>query len=144
MVDSLAPEERSARMSKIHGKNTEPELTVRRLLNRMGYRFRLHRRDLPGSPDIVLPRYKKVIFVHGCFWHGHRCKAGRLPKSNTEFWAAKIQSNRVRDGQTIRSLRRMGWSVAILWQCQIGGSAALESRLRSFLALSHSSLKSGN
>lgn len=106
-------------MSKIGSKNTRPEIAVRSILHRLGYRFRLHRKDLPGSPDIVLPRFKTVLFVHGCFWHGHRCKKNGMPKSNTEYWGPKIEANRTRDSRKRRQLVRIGWRVIILWECEL-------------------------
>jgi DNA mismatch endonuclease, patch repair protein len=108
MVNQLTIEQRSALMARIRGKDTKPELVVRRLLHRMGVRFRLHRKDLPGTPDVVLPGRKKIVFIHGCYWHGHRCSAGRLPKSRVEFCSAKIAGNRLRDARNVRALRRNG------------------------------------
>lgn len=103
------------------------------MIHRMGYRFRLHVKDLPGKPDIVLPRHRKVIFVHGCFWHGHRCKKGRRPASNRSFWNAKLDANLARDKRYIRALRRAGWSVLVVWQCQIERREFILERLRRFL-----------
>lgn len=120
-------------MSRIRGKNTVPEVAVRRVVHRLGYRFRLYRKDLPGSPDLVFPRLKKIIFVHGCFWHGHDCGKGKLPKSNVRFWRAKIVKNRERDTRTVKALRAAGWSVMILWQCQTKDAKALEKRLKMFM-----------
>jgi DNA mismatch endonuclease (patch repair protein) len=120
-------------MARIGGKNTRPEIIVRRLLYGMGYRFRLHRRDLPGKPDIVFAGRQKVILVHGCFWHGHGCKAGRLPKSRLDFWAPKIASNRARDIRNIDALRRFGWAVAVVWGCELANLSRLEKRLGVFL-----------
>lgn len=135
MADRLTPEARSRLMAAIGGKNTAPELAVRRMLHAMGYRFRLHRRDLPGSPDIVLPRLGKAIFVHGCFWHGHEgCRLARLPSTRTEYWWPKLIRNRERDRLNVRALRRLGWSISIVWECQIRNVAALKRRLARFLA----------
>ena len=120
-------------MARIRGKDTQPELAVRRLLHAMGFRFRLHRRDLPGTPDIVLPGRRKAIFVHGCFWHGHGCGCARLPKSRLDYWGPKIATNRARDGRKAAALRRAGWSVAVVWECKVRRPAALEGRLRRFL-----------
>lgn len=106
-------------MARIRGKDTKPELVVRRMLHAMGYRFRLHRRDLPGRPDIVLPGRGAVIFVHGCFWHGHGCKLGQPSKSRVEYWGPKIAATRLRDARRIAALRRSGWRVAVLWECTI-------------------------
>ena len=106
-------------MSRIRGKDTTPELAVRSALHRLGYRFRLHRRDLPGRPDIVLPKYGTVIFVHGCFWHRHaRCKYAYTPKSRVEFWHHKFQQNVERDRRVQRELRRLGWKVIVVWECE--------------------------
>jgi DNA mismatch endonuclease (patch repair protein) len=133
MVDTLSPAARSERMSRIRGKNTVPEIVARRLAHGLGYRFRLHRKDLPGSPDLVFPRLKKVVFVHGCFWHGHDCGKGRLPKSNVEFWQTKIAKNRERDERAVTALKAGGWSVLVLWQCDTKDKKTLENRLRRFL-----------
>jgi DNA mismatch endonuclease (patch repair protein) len=133
MVDRLDPEARGRLMAAVRSKDTKPEMVVRRLLHAMGYRFRLHRRDLPGMPDLVLPGRSKAIMVHGCFWHGHGCPAGRLPKSRLEFWRPKIAGNRARDARNIRALRRSGWSVSVIWTCQMGDLQRLEKRLRRFL-----------
>jgi DNA mismatch endonuclease (patch repair protein) len=131
MVDNLTPAARSARMASIGGKNTVPELAVRRLAHTLGYRFRLHRRDLPGSPDLVFVKRRKIVFVHGCFWHGHACK--RLPKSNVGFWAKKIESNRARDARNLADLRRLGWKALVVWQCETKDPQAVGARLRRFL-----------
>ena len=120
-------------MSRIGSKHTKPELIVRSLLHRLGYRFRLHRRELPGRPDIVFIGRKKAIFVHGCFWHGHGCKIGKLPKSNLDFWSPKIERNRLRDREKRSELEQIGWTVEEVWQCEIKDIQLLESRLRSFL-----------
>ena len=118
MADVHTARQRSFNMSRIRGKDTKPELIVRSVVHQMGFRFRLHRRDLPGTPDLVLPRHNKVIFVHGCYWHMHRCRYGRvIPKTNTEFWQTKRMGNVERDRRNMRKLRRNGWSVLILWEC---------------------------
>lgn len=118
-MDRLTKEHRSWNMSRIRGGDTKPEKIVRSTLHRMGYRFRLHRRDLPGTPDIVLPRHRTVIFVHGCFWHRHpRCKYAYTPKSRQAFWEEKFAANVVRDQRTQRRLRRMGWRVIVVWECE--------------------------
>jgi DNA mismatch endonuclease (patch repair protein) len=106
-------------MAHIRSKDTKPEMIVRRALHRLGYRFRLHVRDLPGRPDIVLPRYRKIIQVKGCFWHGHNCVDGHLPKSNLEYWMPKLRRNKERDSVTDRKLRGLGWSVRNLWECRV-------------------------
>lgn len=132
-MDTLTPEQRSRTMSRVRGKDTGPELTVRRMAHRMGLRYRLHGADLPGKPDLVFPRWKKVIFVHGCFWHGHRCKAGRRrPASNTDYWNRKLDRNKERDKQNRRALKRLGWEVLVIWECQLGDDYALRERLRAF------------
>lgn len=133
MADNRTPESRSALMSRIGGKNTAPELVVRRLLHSLGYRFRLHRRDLPGTPDIVFPARRKVILVNGCFWHAHGCRIGRPPKSRPEYWEPKLEQNRARDRRNRSNLRVMGWSVLTVWQCQTRNLDALSTRLLSFL-----------
>lgn len=133
MVDNRTPESRSALMARIGSKNTAPELTVRRLLHGLGYRFRLHRRDLPGTPDIVLPSRRKAIFVHGCFWHGHGCRIGKPPKSRSEFWGPKLDRNKARDEENCEALRREGWDVAVVWQCETKDKEALVGQLEGFL-----------
>lgn len=129
MADNRTQESRSALMSRIRSKNTAPELIVRRLLHRMGFRFRLHRKDLPGNPDIVLPGRRTAIFVHGCFWHGHGCKIGRPPKSRPDFWLPKLERNRDRDAENEAALVADGWRVLTLWQCEIRDADRLEARL---------------
>lgn len=117
-------------MSRIRGVDTKPEITVRRWLHARGFRYRLHRRDLPGRPDIAFPRLRAVVFVNGCFWHGHRnCTLARLPKSHVEFWASKIEANRRRDSSAVARLRKMGWAVFVVWECQIEGSEKKEKTL---------------
>lgn len=120
-------------MSRIRGTNTAPELTVRRLLHIQGYRYRLHRRDLPGTPDIVFPSRKKVIFINGCFWHAHGCRIGRPPKSRQEFWLPKLERNRSKDVRNRRALRNSGWGVLTVWQCQTKSQERLTERFLSFL-----------
>ncbi len=118
MADVHTVSQRSFNMSRIRGKDTKPEMIVRSLVHQMGYRFRLHRKDLPGKPDLVLPRHKKVILVHGCYWHMHRCRFGQVvPKTNTEFWQTKRLSNVERDHRNTRKLRRAGWKVLTIWEC---------------------------
>lgn len=130
MTDRLSKEHRSWNMSRIRGKDTKPEKLVRSLLHRMGYRFRLHRRDLPGKPDIVLPKYKTVIFVHGCFWHRHKgCKYAYSPKSRVDFWQDKFRKNVDRDRKVRRSLKSKGWRVIIVWACQTEDLGRLASSL---------------
>ena len=119
-MDSLSKKKRSWNMSRIHGKNTKPELTVRSLLHRMGYRFRLHRNDLPGKPDIILPKYKTVIFVNGCFWHRHsKCKFAYTPKSRAKFWENKFKNTVERDKNNQKDLMKSGWNILVIWECEL-------------------------
>lgn len=116
------------------GKNTKPELIVRSSLHNMGYRFRLHRSDLPGKPDITLPKFKKVIFVHGCFWHGHRgCRRSNRPSTNKKFWQEKLDKNMERDKLNIKNLKEFGWDVLVVWTCEVNDSHELKRKLLSFL-----------
>ena len=133
MVDNRSVESRSALMSRIGPKNTVPEITVRRLLHKLGYRFLLHPKHLPGKPDIVLPGKKAAIFVHGCYWHGHGCGKGRLPKSNLDYWQTKIEQNKIRDKTKRTELETAGWRVMEIWQCELKNADELASRLLSFL-----------
>ena len=133
MSDPYSSEERSAIMARVKAANTRPEIAVRRLVHRLGYRFRLHRRDLPGTPDLVLPKYRAVVFVHGCFWHQHCCPRGqRRPASNQEYWGPKLARNVERDVNAKRALERMGWRVLTIWECQVGASD-LVGRVHQFL-----------
>jgi DNA mismatch endonuclease (patch repair protein) len=130
MTDILAGKERSRLMSRIRGKDTKPELVVRRLLHSMGYRFRLHKRDLPGSPDIVLPSRRICIFVHGCFWHLHpNCKDARIPKTKRSWWQEKLEGNAARDKRHASALRRLGWRVFTIWECETEKPGKLSLRL---------------
>jgi len=136
IMDIFDRKKRSEIMKKVSGKNTNPEITVRKLLHRMGYRFRLHPLNLPGKPDIVLPKYKKIILIHGCFWHGHEgCKRSQLPNTNRDFWRDKISKNKDRDKIVIEKLKRLGWSILIIWDCEIRkrNLADLEEKLEKFL-----------
>ena len=133
MVDNRTPDSRSRLMSRIGSKHTKPELIVRRLLHGMGYRYRIHRMDLPGRPDIVFSKRRKAIFIHGCFWHGHGCRIGREPKSNLEFWQPKLKRNRERDQQKQSELEQIGWQVATFWQCELKDLQSLEDDLVKFL-----------
>lgn len=134
MADVHSKETRSFNMSRIRGRDTKPELIVRSLVHRMGYRFRLHVPGLPGKPDLVLPRHEKIIFVHGCYWHMHRCRYGRVvPKTNTEFWQTKRQGNVDRDRRNLRKLRREGWRVLVVWECWTREEEKLLSKLSAFL-----------
>lgn len=136
MADSLTTQQRSELMGKIGPKHSKPEKAIRSIVHRMGYRFRLHRRDLPGTPDIVLPRLRKVIFMHSCFFHGHRrCKRASLPATRQEFWQRKIDGNAKRDRATCRKLRRLGWGCLVVWQCEVKKSNEdhLKAKIRKFL-----------
>ncbi len=119
MSDKVSPNVRSRMMSAVRSKNTSPERVVRAALFAAGYRYRLHRKNLPGSPDIVLPRYRIAVFVHGCFWHGHDCPRGRRPASNTAFWNAKLDRNQARDRTHSAALEALGWTVVTIWECEI-------------------------
>jgi DNA mismatch endonuclease (patch repair protein) len=138
MSDRLTPEQRSWNMSRIRGKNTKPELLVRRLLHAKGYRYRLHGKSgsirLPGNPDLVFAGRRKVIFVNGCFWHFHDCRAGQhAPKANAAFWEAKRSRTRERDDQQRRQLEASGWEVLTVWECELKDGSALEAQLVAFL-----------
>lgn len=132
-------------MRAVKGRDTKPEMIIRGLLHRMGYRYRLHRTDLPGKPDIVFTSRKKVIFVHGCFWHGHSCKRGsRQPKSNVEYWRAKIDRNVERFASQLEELINSGWVALTLWECELGDVEYLEKVLQNFLAKDFSRTQSNN
>lgn len=134
MVDTLTPDERSSLMAKIRSADTKPEMVVRRLLWGMGFRYRLHAKDLPGKPDVVFRGKKKAIFVHGCFWHMHEsCPLARIPKSRQDFWLPKLEGNRARDRQELESLARLGWDVLVIWECETKNVVELSDRLRKFL-----------
>ena len=133
MADTRTPEQRRRIMQAVGAKDTKPELIVRRMLFGMGYRYRLHVKKLPGSPDIVFPRRRKALFVHGCFWHGHGCKIGKLPKSKLDYWQPKIAQNRERDCTKASQLEAMGWSVGVIWQCEVRNGAELSRLLTEFL-----------
>jgi len=120
-------------MQAVRSRDTGPEMLVRRLVHRLGYRYRLHRKDLPGKPDIVFWSRRKVIFVHGCFWHSHGCSKGRLPKSRLGFWRPKLLENSRRDGRNEEALRALGWNVLVIWQCETSDLEALSQRLLRFL-----------
>ena len=141
MTDKLTPEKRSRNMSHIKSRDTSPELIVRKLIHRLGYRFRLHRKDLPGKPDLVFLSKKKVIFVHGCFWHQHpdkKCLDSRLPKSNKDYWAPKLQRNKDRDKQAKKNLTRLKWKYIVIWECETTKSETLKNKIHKFLASTHS------
>src|SRR5689334_5911287 len=130
-MDIVTPARRSAMMANIGPRNTAPELAVRRMLHRMGYRFRLHRRDLPGKPDIVIPRVRAAVLVHGCFWHRHNaCRFAYTPKSRTDFWMRKFRQNVARDLKVRDDLERAGWTVHVVWECETGDPEALSRRLQ--------------
>lgn len=119
MVDTLTPAERSVRMSRIKSRDTKPELIVRKAVWGAGFRYRLHGSGLPGKPDLVLPALRTVIFVHGCYWHGHTCQRGRIPGQNSSFWKAKFDANKARDRRNASKLRRQGWKVVTVWECSL-------------------------
>ena len=137
-MDKVSVEQRSRNMAAVRSKNTEPEMVVRRKLHSLGLRFRLHQTSLPGSPDIVLRKHSAVVFVHGCFWHGHNCSKGRVPSSRTEFWLPKLQKNRERDQQRIRELRALGWRVLAVWECETKDEVKLRRRLAKWLGVCES------
>lgn len=134
MPDVFTPSQRSRIMSRVRQRDTTPEVKVRRLLHRLGYRFRLHRKDLPGKPDIVLPKHKAVVFVHGCFWHGHTgCRRAARPTSNAAFWNSKLDKNLARDARVEAELSNLGWRVLTIWQCQVRDVAKLQHSIECFL-----------
>jgi DNA mismatch endonuclease, patch repair protein len=136
MADKLTPERRSENMRRIKSKDMKPELAVRRLVHRLGYRYRLHRKDLAGKPDLVFGPAHKVIFVHGCFWHGHdapACLDGRVPRSNQGYWLPKLTRNKERDAASLAALKAAGWHVLIVWECETRDAEGLKTRLESFL-----------
>lgn len=133
MSDRLSVTARSALMRSIRSVDTKPEKHVRSVLHRLGYRFRLHRNDLPGKPDIVLPKHRAVIFVNGCFWHSHTCKAGHCPKSRQEYWGPKLKRTVERDAQNYATLRQLGWRVKIIWECELSDTPLLVAGLLKFI-----------
>ena len=133
-MDVLTKEQRHRNMSNIRSKNTKPEMIVRSLVHSLGYRYRLHRKDLAGKPDMIFVARRKVMFIHGCFWHLHDCKFGKVePKTNAEFWQAKRHSNAVRDKQNVRLLKKEGWQICIIWECELRNKPALQRRIIKFL-----------
>ncbi len=133
-MDKLSAKRRSANMRQIRSKNTAPELLLRRMLHRLGYRFRLHRKDLPGKPDLVFPSRRKVIFVHGCFWHQHSgCREGRVPLSRREYWEPKLGRNQARDAASQASLEEQGWQCLVIWECEMKDTAAALRTAKRFL-----------
>ena len=134
MVDTIERDRRTANMSRIRSNNTKPEMVVRCLTHSMGYRFRLHRKDLPGKPDLVFPARRKVIFVHGCFWHQHpACREGRLPGTNQEYWTPKLGRNVERDLHAQESVRSLGWESLVIWECETTDPGVLSTRLKAYL-----------
>ncbi len=134
MVDVLTKKQRSYNMSQIRNKDTRPEILVRSMVHRLGYRYALHRKDLPGKPDMVLTRHRKIIFVHGCFWHMHKCRYGKVkPATNIDFWKSKREGNVARDKRNLRKLRKDGWKVLVVWECWTRKPSALKDRIGRFL-----------
>ena len=134
MADTMSPAERSRRMALIRSKDTIPEIVVRRLVHALGYRFRVHRKDLPGRPDLVFPARRKVIFVHGCFWHQHPgCRVAHVPATRPDYWRAKFAATAERDERTMASIAALGWEALIIWECSLRDREALSDTLRTFL-----------
>jgi len=132
--DFLTIKQRSELMARVRSRDTSPEIRVRQLIHSMGYRFRIHRKDLPGQPDLVFLRLQKVIFVHGCFWHGHKCLAGlNRPKSNVSYWGPKLDRNKIRDREHSVRLKKMGWGVLVIWECRLRNLKLLAGRIKIFL-----------
>lgn len=132
-MDNLSPERRSDLMKRVRRSDTKPEVTLRKALHRLGFRYVIGDKRLPGTPDLVFPKYKAAVFVHGCFWHGHPCVKGKLPKSRIEYWGPKLAQNMARDRANVGALQAMGWEVLTLWQCELRNTAELEVRLKQFL-----------
>jgi DNA mismatch endonuclease (patch repair protein) len=136
-MDTLSPSERSERMSRVRSAHTKPELAVRKLVHSMGFRYRLHRKDLPGKPDLAFTSRRKVIFIHGCYWHQHpdpACRLARLPKSRLEFWLPKFEANRKRDADVLKQLHQAGWKTLVIWECQIRDTETLRRTIAVFLS----------
>lgn len=133
MMDILAPAERSARMALIRSVDSKFEVRVRSALHKLGYRYRKHDRRLPGKPDLVFASRRKVIFLHGCFWHGHRCRLGRMPKSRSAYWVPKISGNRSRDKRNVQALKALGWSSLTVWECGLNKFDNVVARIENFL-----------
>jgi DNA mismatch endonuclease, patch repair protein len=133
-MDHISKEQRSKNMRAIRSKNTKPELIVRKLIHGMGHRYRLHRADLPGQPDLVFSSRRKIIFVHGCFWHFHGCKRGKMPKSRLEYWQPKLEGNRERDLKHIEDLYRLGWKSLVVWECETEDLDRLERIFHEYLS----------
>ena len=139
MCDVLSPEQRRYCMSRIRSKNTKPEIIVRKIAWGLGFRYRLHQKELPGKPDLVFSGLKKIIFVHGCFWHMHTCKYGRVvPKTNAEFWQEKRLSNKIRDQNNIKALKGLGWKILIIWECQTKSLLNTAANIKLFLGKTNS------
>lgn len=135
-MDNISRQQRSKNMAAVRGKNTTPELIVRHVLHAMGYRFRLHKKDLPGKPDIVLSKYRTCIFVHGCFWHRHLgCHRSSTPQTNVEFWQKKFDKNVARDKSVATQLERLGWKVIVVWECEIHDQFLLKAKLSKLIAM---------
>src|ERR1700752_751783 len=133
-LDPLSPTQRSERMGRVHGRHTKPELQVRRLVWRLGFRYRLHSAKLPGRPDLVFRARKKVLFVHGCFWHQHKnCRQYQMPKSHLDYWLPKLEGNAARDARNQKALREKGWDYLILWECELKNTDRLVTRITRFL-----------
>lgn len=134
-MDKLSPEKRSWNMSRIRSQNTKPELQIRKALHGMGFRYRLHDKKLPGSPDLVFPKHKAIIFVHGCFWHRHGCKLTTTPTTREDFWEAKFKANTERDKKNIQELQDTGWRVMVVWECKLKDSNKIDlfEKIRNFL-----------
>lgn len=134
MTDKLSRERRSANMRAVRGRDTKPEMIVRRTAHGFGYRYRLHRKELPGSPDLVFGSRRKVIFVHGCFWHRHKgCRKATVPRSNADFWRPKLAQNAARDRDQITALRKSGWGVLVVWECETKDLSGLRTKIKRFL-----------
>jgi DNA mismatch endonuclease, patch repair protein len=134
VTDIMSPGQRSRHMALIKGKDTKPEMQLRRHLHRLGYRYRLHRRELPGKPDIVFPTRRRLIYVHGCFWHQHRnCKVAHLPKSRSDYWAEKFRRNTERDAQNLAAAHALGWETMVVWECELRNTSTLEEAVVRFL-----------
>jgi DNA mismatch endonuclease (patch repair protein) len=133
-MDKLTRQRRSEVMSRIRGRDTKPEIIVRRIVWAMGFRYRLCVRSLPGAPDLVLAKHRKAMFVHGCFWHRHSCPRGSMPTTRSDFWRQKLEGNKKRDARNLRALRRAGWDVLVIWECETRNSDSLSAKLRRFLA----------
>lgn len=133
-MDTFSAADRSLRMALVKGKDTRPEMVVRRLIHGLGFRYRLHEKSLPGKPDLVFRKRRKVVFVHGCFWHRHEnCRLARLPKSRVDFWMPKLNRNRERDAENVARLSELGWEALVIWECEITRVDLLEQRIKDFL-----------